>query len=428
MQLPTISEDEERKIPACTEQRQRARASLFHLHTFGFKLKTSVLMASDPNIIRAGLDVGNDIKDCVNHSLTVTNNSMTVLNSSLTTVFLPVVYIIVFVVGLPTNAMALWVFLFRTKKKYPASILLANLALADLLFIVWLPLKITYHFKGNDWTFGEPLCKVLVGCFYGNMYCSTIFIACISFQRYWGIVHPLSQKLSRRVTVCVCVCVWIVVWVLTVPLYLYDQTVKVLNVGITTCHDVTCPEQTHFPVGYFLTMGTVGYVVPCVVCLVSYLLTFRSLSRSVTDSNSSKKKRKAIVLMVTVLVMFLVCFTPSNIMLMVHYSLRAARLPNNVYVFYIVALCLGSLNSCLDPFVYYYISEEFRGYVRNTLMCHSPTTDPMSVSYRPVKTFTTSSGEDSVGCKSQRNMSQYKSYNASHCDGMVTATVIISVW
>ncbi|KAL7844791.1 hypothetical protein SRHO_G00233300 [Serrasalmus rhombeus] len=301
------------------------------------------------------------ILECANQKMAVTNTSMKVLQSNLTTVFIPTVYIIVFVVGLPTNAMALWVFLFRTKKKHPSSILMANLALADLLFIVWLPLKITYHFNGNDWTFGEPLCKVLVGFFYGNMYCSTIFIACISVQRYWGIVHPLSQKLSSRVTVCVCVCVWIVVWVLTVPLYLYDQTVNVSNLDITTCHDVTHFNQIHIPVGYFLTMGTVGYVVPCVVCTVSYLLTFLSLRRSVTNSSSSKKKRKATVLMVTVLVMFLVCFTPSNIMLMVHYSLLGVKIRNNLYGIYLVALCLGSLNSCLDPFVYYYISEEFRG-------------------------------------------------------------------
>ncbi|KAL6470845.1 hypothetical protein MHYP_G00219640 [Metynnis hypsauchen] len=411
-----------------TELQQRAKASLFSIHTFGFNLENIFLdlpyysITNMPFIFSFGKLFGyfstntsdyystNNMsgKDTpvaapgyvamvemprvifnVNEYLISLNLSFTAreaLDSNQTTVFLPLVYIIIFIVGLPTNAMALWVFLFRTKKKHPASILMANLALADLLFIVWLPLKITYHFKGNDWTFGEPLCKVLVGCFYGNMYCSAIFIACISVQRYWAIVHPLSQKLSSRVTVCVCVCVWIVVWVLTVPLYLYDQTVKVLNVGITTCHDVTRSKQTHFPVGYFLTMGTVGYVVPCVVCLVSYLLTFHSLRRSITNSSSSKKKRKAIVLMVTVLVMFLVCFTPSNIMLMVHYSLLGVEHQYDFYGFYVIALCLGSLNSCLDPFVYYFISEEFRKQVKNSLMCcNECTTKQMRVSSRPVE-------------------------------------------
>ncbi|XP_036443553.1 proteinase-activated receptor 2-like [Colossoma macropomum] len=316
----------------------------------------------------------------------VTNTAVSALDSNQTTVFLPLVYIFIFIVGLPTNAMAIWVFLFRTKKKHPGSILMANLALADLLFIVWLPLKIAYHFNGNDWIFGEPLCKVLVGFFYGNMYCSTFFIACISVQRYWMIVYPFSRKPNAHVTVCICVCVWIVVWVLTVPLYLYDQTVKILNLNIITCHDVTRSNQTLFPVGYFLTMGTVGYVVPCMVCIVSYLLTFLSLRRSIIGASSNERKKKAIILMVTVLVMFLVCFTPSNVMLMVHYSLPGAELQDDFYGFYVVALGLGSLNSCLDPFVYYYISQEFRKQVKNSLMCcNECTTKWMTVSSRPMK-------------------------------------------
>ncbi|XP_066501418.1 proteinase-activated receptor 2-like [Hoplias malabaricus] len=309
-----------------------------------------------------------------------------VLQSYLTTVFLPVVYIIIFIVGLPTNAMAIWVFLFRTKEKHPASILMANLALADLLFIIWLPLKISYHFNGNNWIFGDALCKVLVGFFYGNMYCSTIFIACISVQRYWTVAHPLSRKQKLRTTVCVCVCVWIVVWLITAPLYMYEQAVNVLNMNLTTCHDVTRPSQSSIPSLYFLTMGTVGYIIPCVVCIVAYVFTFQSLGKSVSESGSNKKKKKAMVLMITVLVMFLVCFTPSNIMLMVHYSLLNAGIQNNVYGFYIVALCLCSLNSCLDPFVYYFISEEFRQNVKNTLICRSErTAKRMEVSSTPLK-------------------------------------------
>ncbi|XP_017544181.1 proteinase-activated receptor 2-like [Pygocentrus nattereri] len=346
----------------------------------------------------------------------VSSAALNVLNSSLTTVFLPLVYIFIFIVGLPTNAMALWVFLFRTKKKHPASILMANLALADLLFIVWLPLKITYHFKGNDWTFGAPLCKVLVGFFYGNMYCSAIFIACISVQRYWAIVHPLSQqKRNNRAAVCVSVCVWVVVWVLTIPLYMYDQTVKVTNIGILTCHDVTRPSQSHIPVGYFLTMGIVGYVVPCAVCITAYTLTFRSLKTSMTDATISKKRKKAVVLIIIVLVMFLVCFTPSNIMLMVHYSLLAARIQNNGYGFYIITLCLSSLNSCLDPFVYYFISEEFRDHVKNTLLCRSErTARRMKVSFSALK-FSKKSNTDSTRTQSTTYTSDSAHTQSSTC-------------
>ncbi|XP_029941531.1 proteinase-activated receptor 2-like [Salarias fasciatus] len=310
-----------------------------------------------------------------------------VLTSGLTTVFFPIVYIIVFVVGLPSNALAVWVFLFRTKKKHPSSIYMANLALADLLFVIWIPLKIAYHFNGNNWIYGDGLCKVLVAFFYGNMYCSISFIACISVQRYWAVVDPLSQRQrSNGLAVTVSAVIWLVVWLLTIPLYLYDQEVRVPNLSIRTCHDVTRPSQRKIAAGYFLTMGTVGFVVPTVVCIISYVLTLKALRNSMEDPNISKKRRKAVVLIVTVLVMFLVCFTPSNIMLLVHYILLLSERPNNLYGFYITTLCLASLNSCLDPFVYYFISEDFRDHVKNTFLCRSErTVERMRVSFSALK-------------------------------------------
>lgn len=310
-----------------------------------------------------------------------------VLKSHVTTIGLPVIYIFVFALGLPTNALALWVFLFRTKKKHPSSIFMANLALADLLFVIWIPLKIAYHFNNNNWIYGDGLCKVLVAFFYGNMYCSIAFIACISVQRYWAVVDPLSQRQrDNRVAIYVSITVWVVVWLITIPLYLYDQDVKVANLGIQTCHDVTRPSQKKTAAGYFLTMGTLGFIVPTVVCIVSYVLMLKALRNSMGDPAISKKRKKAVVLIVTVLVMFLICFTPSNILLLVHYILLLAEAENNLYGFYIVSLCLASLNSCIDPFIYYFISEEFREHVKNTFLCRSErTVERMRVSFSALK-------------------------------------------
>ncbi|XP_038148434.1 proteinase-activated receptor 2-like [Cyprinodon tularosa] len=324
-----------------------------------------------------------------------------VLESSITTVFLPIVYIIVFVIGLPTNALALWVFLFRTKKRHPSSIYMANLALADLMFVIWIPLKIAYHFKGNNWIYGEGLCKVLVAFFYANMYCSMAFIACISVQRYWAVVYPMSQRQRSNVlAVSISVGVWMLVWLTTIPLYLYDQEVYIRNMDIKTCHDVTRLSQKKIAAGYFLTMGTLGFVVPAVVCIISYILMLKALRSNMGDSTIAQKRRKAVVLIITVLVMFLLCFTPSNIMLLVHYTLLLGEAENNMYGFYITTLCLASLNSCIDPFIYYFISEDFREHVKNTFLCRSQrTVERSKVSFSALKfskkstTYTSSMSE-----------------------------------
>nr|XP_020442121.1 proteinase-activated receptor 2-like [Monopterus albus] len=316
------------------------------------------------------------------------------LKNGLTTVFLPVVYIIVFVVGFPANCMAIWVFLFRIKKKHPSTIYMANLALADLLFVIWIPLKISYHFNGNNWIYGEGLCKIFVSFFYGNMYCSVLFITCLSVQRYWVVAHPLSQqRKNNKVAVGVCVAIWAFIWLTSTPLYLYKHTAKLKDPNVTTCHDVSIihdPENpfpsVQLPYYYFIFMGMVVFLVPCVVIIVAYILLLRALGSNMQESTASKNRNKAVLLIVTVLVTFVVCFIPSNIMLVVHYSLLKDGVINNGYSFYITTLCLASLNSCLDPFIYYFVSEDFRSHVKNTLLCRSSrTVERMRVSFSSLK-------------------------------------------
>ncbi|XP_026152464.1 coagulation factor II (thrombin) receptor-like 1, tandem duplicate 2 [Mastacembelus armatus] len=315
------------------------------------------------------------------------------LKSGLTTVFLPIIYIIVFVVGLPANGMALWVFLYRTKKKHPSSIYMANLALADLLFVIWIPLKIAYHLNGNNWTYGEPLCKVLVGFFYGNMYCSVLFIACLSVQRYWVVAHPLSQqRKNNKVAIGVCVAIWVFILLTSTPLFLYDHTAKLKDPNITTCHDVNIihdPLDPYssiwLPFYYFILMALVVFLVPCLVIIVAYIFLLRALG-NMEESTASKNRLKVVLLIVTVLVTFLVCFIPSNIMLVVHYSLLKDGYRDNGYSFYISTLCLASLNSCLDPFIYYFVSEDFRNQVKNTFLCRSNrAVERMRVSFSSMK-------------------------------------------
>lgn len=285
---------------------------------------------------------------------------------------------------------------------------MANLALADLLFVVWVPLKIAYHFNGNNWTFGEEMCKVLVGFFYGNMYSSILFIACLSVQRYWVVAHPLTQqRRDNRLAVVVSVSIWAFVWISTTPLYLYQQTVKISALNITTCHDVNLITNlqnpfpdVQMPYYYFMVMAGLGFFIPCVVIITAYALMIRKLGASTMEgSSASKNRHRAMVLIITVLITFLVCFIPSNVMLVMHYALLEKGIANNGYGFYITTLCLASLNSCLDPFLYYFVSEEFRSHVKNTLLCRSSrTVERMRVSFSSMKyskktnTYTSSTG------------------------------------
>ncbi|MEQ2183576.1 hypothetical protein GOODEAATRI_034114 [Goodea atripinnis] len=78
-------------------------------------------------------------------------------------------YLLAFSVGLPSNLLAVWVLVFRTKH-LPSTTMLINLTVVDCLLFLVLPFQIVYHFQGNNWDLGEPFCRIVMAMFYGNIY------------------------------------------------------------------------------------------------------------------------------------------------------------------------------------------------------------------------------------------------------------------
>lgn len=190
-----------------------------------------------------------------------------------------------------------------------------------------------------------------------------------------------------------CVAIWIFIWLTTTPLYLYQHTAKLREPAITTCHDVSVIldikkpfESVRLPYFYFILMATVVFLLPCVIITVAYILLLRTLGRGMENAAAAKNRRRAVLLIMLVLLTFLVCFIPSNVMLVLHYSLLKKGVVDNGYAFYITTLCLASLNSVLDPFIYYFVSDDFRQHVKNTLLCRSSrAVERMRVSFSSMK-------------------------------------------
>lgn len=285
------------------------------------------------------------------------------LTFPITVLVVPSLYVVIFLLGLPANGIAFWVLLFKSKKM-PSTLLLINLAAADLLFILPLPLKFVYHFLGNNWIFGETMCRIVTALFYGNMYCSVFFLMAISIDRYFALVHPfLAMSLrSWRSYAFVSTGIWLVVIAGVSIFFVVPQSKTFTIPNMTTCHDVwpTCDGYDWYT-KYFLVLFIVGFAIPLIVILFCYV------SILVTLSKNKGSHSQVIRLMILVVVMFIFCFTPSNIMLIFHYLQTERDCHNQLYIWFMVALCLTSFNSCIDPFIYYYMSEDFRAMVKNSL-------------------------------------------------------------
>lgn len=305
------------------------------------------------------------------------------LTGPLSTILIPAFYTVVCCVSVPINMCAVLAFARGIRPKKPAAIYMLNLALADLLFSLALPFKISYHFQGNDWRLGSFLCRAVTTSFYWNMYCSVLLIACISMDRLLAVVYPINSLTWRRPrnSVIACVVMWVLSFAGSVPLVVTDQTVYLEELNITTCHEVQLSNNIVWIKIYFIILCCALFFVPLLITVASYTRVIWSLSRVPHGHpGSSHRRTRAVVMAATVLVIFLLCFMPTNCLLLTHYLHLGDGVQgthetdaDGSYVAYLLFLCVGSLNCLLDPLVYYFGSSQCQRQLSKLLRCHKVT-------------------------------------------------------
>ncbi|MBN3295749.1 P2RY8 protein, partial [Amia calva] len=291
------------------------------------------------------------------------------ITSRILTEALPIIYLMVFIVSTPCNLISLWLLCCHTKRNNPTIIFAINLSLTDLLYSTFLPFQIIYHLRGNDWPFGQVMCRVATAAFYGNMNCSILTTCAISLERYCGIVKPLRTKhwMTATNAAIICLLAWIFVLAVHMPMLSHDLTMKVDSLNITTCFDIL-PKSLfpHKALGYmyFGAILVFFFILPLIVFILCYSAIIKALRVS-TSSDTQRSKRQTMRLIVVVVLCFLACYVPNIVLQMLHmvYTYKGKSL----YVYYKLSLGANSLNCCFFPFVYYFASKEFRGKLRQKL-------------------------------------------------------------
>ncbi|KAM9205662.1 P2Y purinoceptor 2 [Mergus octosetaceus] len=279
-------------------------------------------------------------------------------------VLLPVSYGIVCVVGLFLNLLALYGFIFRIKTWNASTTYMFNLAVSDTLYVVSLPLLVYYYAMGDNWPFGVGLCKIVRFLFYTNLYCSILFLLCISIHRFLGICFPLKSlrwshvRYARRVSVVV----WMVTVVCQSPV-LFFVTTSVRRDTIT-CHDTSSKDLFGQFVIYSSVMLVLLFCIPFLIIIICYCLMARRLLQPTWGiSRLSRSKKKSVKMIIIVLVVFIVCFLPFHVTRTLYYSFRSWDLScqtlNAINLAYKVTRPLASTNSCLDPILYFLAGQRF---------------------------------------------------------------------
>ncbi|KAL1022135.1 hypothetical protein UPYG_G00022590 [Umbra pygmaea] len=320
----------------------------------------------------------------------LSNSTLEMLVSPVTTMAVPIIYLVVFVFSTPSNLLSLLALL-SVHSKHPTStsVFAINLSLADLLYTAFLPLQVLYHLQGNDWPWGAALCGITTTALHCNMHGSILITCAIAFERFCGVVRPLRTKhwhTAWRATIT-CIIIWVIVLITQYPMIQHDLTLRVTQLGITTCFDVlprkvfTNRARAYL---YFLFVLVAFHVLPLVLLVSCYLAVARGLRKSLSldpDSSGNRKevssRQRAQTTVALATLCFVLCYLPTITLYALHVIFHAQG--RDLYKYYKLAISINSFNCCFDPFVYYFASREFRQALRKQYGCCFPLTEEETV-------------------------------------------------
>lgn len=326
------------------------------------------------------------------------------------TTVIPAVYSAICALGIVANALAVWVLANASaSRRTVANTFMLNLCVSDLLFLLSLPLWAVYYSRGYSWPFGQVACKVCGALLHLNLYASIFFITCMSMDRYLAIVRPLRSQSARypkraRLT---CILVWLLACACSAPnLYLRD-TYFVEALGVKAC-GIGYPDHT-----WYLTLAwmkiVLAFLLPlfiiscCYSAIGRHLVADTGLGRMETPSQrpsmpsfksleskescsrperppppcaapGSRKGRplegrgleRVLWTVASVVLAFFICWFPFHCVTFLD-VLKNDGWVDSCWVNWTVhnltplTLCLGFSNSAINPVLYCFIGNHFRG-------------------------------------------------------------------
>lgn len=285
-------------------------------------------------------------------------------------VLISLIYVIVCIIGLGGNTLVIHIILHYSKTESVTNIYILNLAVADELFMLSLPFLAVQNAM-MSWPFGSFMCRLVMTVDGINQFTSIFCLMVMSIDRYLAVVHPIRSSRWRRPQVAKAVngSVWAMSFIVVLPMVVFAGVTE--NGG--SCN-INWPEScTICSAAFIIYTSTVGFFFPLLVICMCYLfivVKIRSSSKKVhaTSSKRRKSERKVTRMVVIVVAVFVFCWLP-------FYALNIINLivfppPSELQSFYYFVVVLCYTNSCANPIVYSFLSDNFKRGFRKAL-CRS---------------------------------------------------------
>lgn len=317
---------------------------------------------------------------CVDGPVDCTRNGDWGLNMSAPTlspsfyVTVPVIYSIICAVGLTGNTAVIYVILKAPNMKTVTNIFILNLAIADELFTLVLPINIADYLL-LQWPFGEFMCKLIISIDQYNTFSSIYFLTVMSIDRYLVVVATTkSRKITYRTyraAKIVSLCVWSFVTVIILPFTVFAKIHK--EQGRSQCVFVFPNPESVWWKGSRIYTLILGFAIPVSTICILYTTMLYRLRRVHLRSNAKaldKAKKKVTLMVVVILAVCLFCWTPYHLSTVVALTTDIPQTPLIIGISYFIT-SLSYANSCFNPFLYAFLDDSFRRSFRKLINCRT---------------------------------------------------------
>lgn len=288
--------------------------------------------------------------------------------------FKTLVYILIISISIIGNSTVIYIVYKNHHERNMTNWFIANLAASDI-FIAFtgMPNMIT-EVHVTYWMFGSFVCKMVVYFQSVAVAVSVLTLVAVTGDRYLCVLSPLRRRPGVDKAKYIVLFIWIVALSIMAPLI---SAQKVVNFnGNDLCieewgapfHKEQAPK--HFTVVLFVIM----YVVPLAGMAVLYFVICRTLWKrkapgeqiNQTEILIRRSRRKVISMLVTVTIVFAVCWLPLWVFqFIIFFAGHIIPCPRDIKAFYFVSLFLGHSNSAINPFLYSLFNKSFRNGFKN---------------------------------------------------------------
>ncbi|NWR71672.1 P2Y12 protein, partial [Centropus unirufus] len=302
-------------------------------------------------------------------------------DNKISQVIFPLLYTVLFLVGITMNSLAMWVF-FKITSKSNFIIFLKNTVISDFLMILTFPFKILSDAKLVSWVLRGFVCQVTQVVFYFTMYISILFLGLITIDRYQKAASPFRTSTPRSLLSAkiLSTAIWILMFAVSLPNMILTNKKRTPEI-VKKCALL----KSEFGLIWHETVNYICQLIFWVnlaVIVVCYILISKELYKSYKRTRcTGKVSKKAVNLKVFIIIaVFFICFVPFHFT-RIPYTLSQTR---DVFecsaqkaLFYLKesTLWLTSLNACLDPFIYFFLCKSFRKSLLDMLCKHTASLD-----------------------------------------------------